>query len=125
MRRIGQVIRLRPDQRDEYIRYHQAVWPSVLATIEACNIRNYSIFLHNDLLFSCFEYHGSDYEADMQRMAADPETQRWWSVMDPMQQPLPGTPAGQRWTEIPQVFRFDGPAPARSSGIQAFSGDAL
>ena len=112
MRRVAQVIRLRPEHHDEYIRYHQQVWPTVLATIEVCGIRNYSIFLHGDLLFACFEYHGTDYEADMRRMAADPETQRWWSIMDPMQEPLAGSTESVRWTPLLEVFRFDGPPTA-------------
>jgi L-rhamnose mutarotase len=80
----------------------------VLGTIEACHIRNYSIFLHDDLLIAYFEYTGSDYEADMRRMAADPETQRWWSIMDPMQELLEGVPAGRRWLHVPEVFHIDG-----------------
>jgi L-rhamnose mutarotase len=80
----------------------------VLGTIEACHIRNYSIFLHDDLLIAYFEYTGSDYEADMRRMAADPETQRWWSIMDPMQELLEEVPAGRRWLEVPEVFHVDG-----------------
>lgn len=107
MRRFCQLIGLRSEQRDEYVRYHAAVWPGVLATIEACHIRNYSIYLHDDLLIAYFEYHGSDFDADMRRMAADPETQRWWAIMDPMQQPLSG--AGERrWLEVPEVFHFQG-----------------
>jgi L-rhamnose mutarotase len=117
MRRYCQLIRLRPEFQDEYIRYHAAVWPTVLATIEACHIRNYSIFLYKDLLIAYFEYHGDDYEADMRRMAADSETQRWWSIMDPMQQPLAETPQGKWWLEIPEVFHFDGTA-AGSSAIR-------
>jgi len=116
MQRYCQLIRLHSESRAEYIRYHAAVWPGVLATIEACNIRNYSIFLHGDLLIAYFEYLGSDYEGDMRRMAADPETQRWWSIMDPMQQPLPDVPAGHRWLEVPEVFHFDG-APITSNPV--------
>jgi L-rhamnose mutarotase len=108
MRRYCQLIRLRPEFREEYVRYHAAVWPGVLATIAACHIRNYSIFLHDDLLIAYFEYMGSDYEEDMRRMAADPETQRWWSVMDPMQELLTEVPVGRRWLEVPEVFHFDG-----------------
>ena len=109
MRRYAQVIQLLPHRREEYLRYHEKVWPSVLSTIEACNIRNYSIFLHDGLLIAYFEYHGEDYEADMRKMAADPETQRWWSIMDPMQQPLDeAAKAGKRWLEVPEVFHFDG-----------------
>ncbi|HEY2038438.1 MAG TPA: L-rhamnose mutarotase [Edaphobacter sp.] len=114
MRRYAQVIQLLPHFRDEYIRYHEKVWPTVLATIEACNIRNYSIFLHDSLLIAYFEYHGENYEGDMRKMAADPETQRWWSIMDPMQQPLPeAAKESTRWLEVPEVFHFEG-APVES-----------
>lgn len=109
MQRYAQVIRLRPEQEAEYIRYHADVWPTVLNTIADCHIRNYSIFLHGGILFAYFEYHGTDYAADMRRMAADPETQRWWKIMDPMQVPLADAPAGSRWTELREVFHFDGP----------------
>ena len=108
MQRYCQLIRLRPERRDEYTEYHRDVWPTVLTTIEACNIRNYSIFLHEDLLIAYFEYHGSDFDADMRKMAADSETQRWWSVMDPMQQRLPGVPPKGKWLDVPEVFHFDG-----------------
>lgn len=108
MRRYCQLIRLRPESRDEYIEYHRAVWPTVLATIAACNIRNYSIYLYNDLLVAYFEYHGNDYEADMRKMAADPETQRWWAITDAMQERLPEVASGGKWLEIPEVFHFDG-----------------
>lgn len=108
MRRYCQLIRLRPECRDEYIEYHRAVWPTVLATIAACNIRNYSIYLYNDLLVAYFEYHGNDYEADMRKMAADPETQRWWAITDAMQERLPEVASGGKWLEIPEVFHFDG-----------------
>lgn len=110
MQRYCQLIRLRPERRTEYIEYHSAVWPGVLAMIEACNIRNYSIFLHDDLLVAYFEYHGRDFDADMRKMEADPETQRWWSIMDPMQQRLPGVTPGDKWLNIPEVFHFGGSA---------------
>ena len=108
MRRYCQLIRLRPERREEYIEYHKQVWPTVLATIDACNIRNYSIYLYDDLLVAYFEYYGNDFEADMRKMAADPETQRWWSIMDPMQQPVPEIQPGGKWFDIPEVFHFDG-----------------
>jgi L-rhamnose mutarotase len=107
VRRIGQVIRLRPEHREEYLRLHEAVWPQVLAAITACNIRNYSIFLHGDLLVSYFEYTGRDYDADMRKMAADETTQRWWKVTDPCQERLEGTEEGQWWLSIPEVFHHD------------------
>ena len=45
----------------------------------------------------------------MRKMAADSDTQRWWSIMDPMQQPLPeAIKEGTHWLEVPEVFHFDG-----------------
>ncbi len=69
---------------------HAAVWPDVLAMISACNIRNYSIYLKEpeNILFGYWEYHGADFAADAANMAADPATQRWWSICMPCQEPL-------------------------------------
>lgn len=107
VRRYASVIGLRPEHAEEYLGLHAAVWPGVLATITACNIRNYSIYRHGDLLFSYYEYVGSDYEADMARMAEDPETQRWWDVCKPCQLQTPDVRPGEWWTAIPEVFHQD------------------
>jgi L-rhamnose mutarotase len=65
MKRYGSVITVRPESLEAYRKYHAAVWPEVLAMIWRCNIRNYSIYLKDDLLFGYFEYHGADHAADM------------------------------------------------------------
>jgi L-rhamnose mutarotase len=107
MTRYGSVLRLQPALIEEYKRYHAQVWPEVLATIRSCNIRNYSIFLKDDLLFAYFEYHGTDYEADMAEMAADPKTQEWWSIMMPMQKPIETRKPGEWWASMEEVFHTD------------------
>lgn len=107
MRRFGQVVGLKPDQIAEYERLHAAVWPTVLATITACNIRNYTIFLHGELLVAYFEYIGDDYASDMAKMAADPQTRAWWALTEPMQIPLETRPPGAWWTPIKEVFHTD------------------
>lgn len=106
MQRIGMVIGVKPDTIEEYKRLHAAVWPEVLARISACNIRNYSIFLTEpeNLLFSFFEYHGTDYAADMAKMAADPKTQEWWAVCMPCQAPLDTRKEGEWWANMEEVF---------------------
>jgi L-rhamnose mutarotase len=77
MKRFGQVIGVKPEHFEAYKRYHAAVWPEVLKMITECNIRNYSIFHKDGLLFAYMEYTGDDFEADMKKMAADPNTQEW------------------------------------------------
>jgi L-rhamnose mutarotase len=107
VQRFGSVIRLRAGEEAKYRALHADVWPEVLATIHEVNIRNYSIFLFGGLLFSYFEYVGSDFAADMARMADDPATQRWWQLTDPCQQPMDGAAGGQWWTSMAEVFHSD------------------
>jgi L-rhamnose mutarotase len=107
MKRYGSVIKVRTERIEEYKRYHAAVWPEVLSMIRKCNIRNYSIFLKDGFLFGYFEYHGTDYAADMAKMAADPKTQAWWAVMMPMQQPLETRSDGEWWANMEEVFHVD------------------
>ncbi len=107
--RYGMVLLIRPECLEEYKRYHAAVWPEVLATIERSRIRNYSIFHKDHVLYSYFEYWGDDYEADMAKMAADPATQRWWALMEPMQEPLPTRATGEWWARME-------PLPTRAPG---------
>jgi L-rhamnose mutarotase len=91
MKRMGMVIGIKPERIAEYKKTHAAVWPEVLAKISDCNMRNYTIFLREpeNLLFGYFEYHGADWAADSAKMAADPKTQEWWAIHNPMQTPLP------------------------------------
>jgi len=106
MERMGHVIGLKPGTIEEYKRLHAAVWPGVLAQIAQSNIRNYSIFLKEpeNLLFAYWEYHGSDFEGDMKRMAGDPETRRWWEVCGPLQEPLATRKDGEWWAKMESVF---------------------
>lgn len=107
MRRFGQAIGVEPARYQEYATAHANVWPGVLARITDCNIRNYSIYAFGDQLFAYFEYHGDDFEADMRRMADDPETQRWWAHVMPMQRPLAGRADGEWWATMTEVFHVD------------------
>ena len=100
------VIGVKPEKIEEYKKLHAAVWPDVLKMIKSCNIRNYSIYLKDDQLFSYFEYTGDDFNADMEKMAADPVTQRWWDVCKPCQEPLETRKEGEWWAEMEEVFYF-------------------
>jgi L-rhamnose mutarotase len=110
--RFGSVIGLRPEKAEEYLRLHANTWPEVLATIRECNIRNYSIYLGklDDgklYLFSYFEYAGRDFQADMKKMAADPNTQRWWKLTDPCQVPQKDRKPDEHWMTMREVFHTE------------------
>ena len=105
--RYGSVIKVRPEKLAEYKALHAAPWPEVLETISACNIRNYSIYLHDGYLFSYFEYWGDNFAADMAKMAADPKTREWWTFTDPCQEPLSTRAPGEWWARMEEVFHQD------------------
>jgi L-rhamnose mutarotase len=106
-RRYGMVLRVKPGKLEEYTRYHAAVWPGVLDRITRSKIANYSIYHREGWLFAYFEYRGDDFAADMRLMAADPETQRWWAIMEPLQEPLPTRAPGEWWAPMEEVFHHD------------------
>jgi L-rhamnose mutarotase len=112
VQRYGSIIGLRPDKIETYKKLHAAVWPEVLAAIKSSHIRNYSIYLKEVepgkfYLFSYFEYTGSDFAADMARMAADPVTQKWWKETDPCQVPIPKREGKEWWSPMGEVFHAD------------------
>jgi L-rhamnose mutarotase len=107
MQRFGQVIGVRPGKLEEYKKLHAAVWPDVLKMIGECNIRNYSIYYRDGLLFAYFEYTGDNFEADMAKMAADPTTQKWWDVCMPCQEPVETRKQGEWWAMAEEVFHCE------------------
>jgi L-rhamnose mutarotase len=112
MTRYGMVIGVRAEKLDEYKQFHAAVWPDVLKMIKQCHLQNYSIYLRRmpdgqHYLFSYFEYTGTDFAADMAKMAADPTTQRWWSHCIPCQKPLEDRKPDEWWAGMEEVFHQD------------------
>lgn len=75
--------------------------------ISECNIRNYSIFERDGLLFAYFEYIGRDWDADNAKMMADPVTRKWWELTDPCQQPVSGHEGARPWATMTEVFHHD------------------
>ena len=109
MKRIGWMGKLKPHLTEKYVELHADTWPGVLERNKACNLQNYSIFLKklpsgDNYLFSYVEYTGDDFAADMKRMAADPEVQRWWDECKPCFDHFEDLPAGPVWAPMEQVF---------------------
>ena len=100
---------LKPEKASRYEYLHAHVWPGVNKMIKECNIQNFSIHeckLDGKLyLFAYLEYTGTNFDADMKKMASDPETQRWWKETDPCQLPLPDAAAkGKIWSDTKEVY---------------------
>ena len=102
-RRVGSLIKVRPEFEERYLILHRHVFPEVLDRIRKSNIRNYSIFLLNGILFSYYEYVGKNYDADMKAIG-DTVTKEWWKLTDPMQEPLRTRKSGEWWATMEPVF---------------------
>ncbi len=110
-KRFAWVTGLKPEKAAYYKQLHANPWPSVNRRLKESHIQNYSIHLREIegklYLFSCLEYTGDDWTADMKMMAADPETQRWWKETDPCQAPLPEAAAqGKIWSDMEEVYHL-------------------
>jgi L-rhamnose mutarotase len=104
MKRYGMAIKIKSENLDEYRKLHANVWPDVLKMIRECNIRNYSIYHKDGMMFSYFEYVGEDFDADMAKMAADSTTQKWWDVCKPLLDPLETCAPEEFWANMEEVF---------------------
>lgn len=79
----------------------------MLDLISRCNIRNDTIFLREPekLLFGTWEYHGTDFKADMAKMAADAKNQDWWTLTIPCQRPFESRGEGDDGGGVPPRLR--------------------
>lgn len=108
MKRFGMFVKLKKDKIKEYKKLHSAVWPEVLDKLKQCNFRNYSIYNKDRNLFAYFEYTGSDYNADIEKLLSDPICAKWEKMCDECFEP--GKTVGKSkelWVEMEEIFHLD------------------
>jgi len=106
MKRVGMVIKIDSARMKEYIALHADSNPGVRDLLEKYHLRNFSIFLTqlddgNYYEFGYYEYTGTNYEADMAALDAEPRNKDWLKICDPMQIPLKGETS---WKKMQQVY---------------------
>jgi L-rhamnose mutarotase len=110
VKRVGMVIRLKPEKMALYKEVHADSNPGVRDIITTANMRNFSIFMHqlddgNYYLFGYYEYIGDDFEADMAKMNSHPDVVEWLEMTDPCQIPIQNRTADeQTWATMEQVY---------------------
>jgi cytidyltransferase-like protein len=103
----GSAIGLKPGFEEPYKALHRNTFPGVLKRIRDSNITDYTIFLHNGILFSHMVYEGKNMEHDMLLISEDQVTQEWWVLTDAMQAPFEGRKADEWWADLTEVFSSD------------------
>ncbi|QCP00069.1 L-rhamnose mutarotase [Arthrobacter sp. 24S4-2] len=108
MERVAQRIDLPRSNQEEYLRLHRSVWPEVEATLTRAGIRNYSIFLADEMLFAYFEIDSATSFAHASAtIAQDPKTREWWKLTDPLQRRVEGTPDNEQWFRLQEIWHLD------------------
>lgn len=99
-RRYGAAIQLRRESYRKYRELHDAVWEDVLRIMERANIRNFTIYYHEETgtMFQHFEWIGhwkqpgcdesALFAENMTLIASDPTTLQWWKLCEPCQKPF-------------------------------------
>ena len=100
---------MRAGAETDYEKYHAPVWPEVLAAIEKSGIRNYSIFRHQQWLFSYFELADDvSLESVGKVFTACPACTEWEKLMHEIQEPLPESGKENWWVPMKEVFYCNG-----------------
>ena len=107
--RTGMVIGVKADKIKAYEALHAASNPGVRDLLNKYHMHDFSIYIHQlddgkYYLFGYYEYTGTDYKGDMEKLAAEPRNQQWLSVTAPMQVPLAGE---QAWAMMKEVYHND------------------
>lgn len=107
MRRVGFMLKVRPEKMAEYKKYHREVWPEMLDALRRNGWHNYSLFLRDDgLMFGYFETPES-FQAALDGMSREEVNTRWQEMMKPYFENLSGAHADESMVELEEVFHLD------------------
>ena len=104
------VVNIVPDSAklNEYLAYHQKVWPEVEAGFKKAGYQKITIYRYGFLLVMTITVPaGADLD-DMGKLAESysPRCADWNKLMDGYQQGIPGTAPGQKWAEAKSFYQF-------------------
>jgi L-rhamnose mutarotase len=107
MKRVGFLLKVKPEKIEEYKKHHEAVWPEMLEALRRTGWHNYSLFMRDDgLLFGYFETPES-FQAALDGMAKEEINLKWQEFMQPYFEALGGARPDQMMQELVEVFHLD------------------
>ena len=107
MKRVGFLLKVKPDMIDEYKKHHEAVWPEMLEALSRHGWHKYSIFMRKDgTLFGYFETPNS-FQAALDGMDGEAINAKWQDFMAPYFESPEGAHADKMMVELEEVFHLD------------------
>jgi L-rhamnose mutarotase len=107
MKRVGFLLKVKPDMIEEYRKHHEAVWPEMLDALRRTGWHNYSLFMREDgLLFGYFEAE-ENFQAALDGMAKEEINSKWQTFMQPYFEAMGGARPDEMMKELVEVFHLD------------------
>lgn len=78
--KVGIYFKLKPGTREEYKKRHDEIWPEITDALNKAGIGNYSIWNHENMLFSCFEV--EDFNWAQSSLDCNPVYMKWRKYME-------------------------------------------
>lgn len=90
----------------EYIRYHEKIWPEVRDHLYEAGITSLEIYRLGTRLFMVMETNDAifSFEKKSALAASNPKIDEWEVLMWKFQAPTPWTPAGEKWVMMDKIF---------------------
>jgi len=106
VKRIGFLLKVKPEKIPEYKQHHQNVWPEMQAALKRAGWNNYSLFMRDDgLLFGYLET--DDFDRARAEMAKREVNLRWQRDMAPFFEALEGRRPDESMLQLEEVFHLD------------------
>jgi len=91
----------------EYRKYHESVWPEIIASIKQAGIVDMEIYLLGTRMFMIMEVDDKFSFAEKQKMdSANPKVDEWEALMWKFQQSLPEAKPGEKWLLMERIFKL-------------------
>jgi|TARA_B110000444_G_scaffold139895_1_gene131337 L-rhamnose mutarotase len=103
-KRYAMGVRLKDEKKEFYLKNHQNVWPEVLSELKKIKVKNYSIFLKEDLMFGYLEYDGDNFDLDMAEMSKIDIVDKWTKLMIDCFNPFPNNEDNSSWVMMDEIF---------------------
>jgi L-rhamnose mutarotase len=107
MRRVGFLLKVRPDKIEEYKAHHKTVWPEMLDALRRTGWHNYSLFMRDDGLLFGYLQTPENFQAALAGMSKEEINAQWQEFMAPFFENLMGAHADQSMVELEEVFHLD------------------
>ena len=93
---------------EEYIEYHQSIWPEITKSIKDAGIEDLEIYLVANRLFMIMTVNDTfSFERKASMDENNPRVQEWETLMWTYQQALPTAQQGEKWLLMKKIFKLD------------------